>query len=138
MSTYTLAASVSRSFDETVELVRTGLADQGFGIISEIDMSGTLKAKLGVDLPPQLILGACRPVLAHQALLADPSIAALLPCNVVVRAVNTETTAVETFDPAFLAGLTGGDAVRAVASDARERLTTMLDNLSKECCRDAT
>lgn len=132
MNQYTLAATVERRFPETVELVRAALADQGFGIITEIDMSATLKAKLDVDLPPQIILGACRPALAHQALLADPSIAALLPCNVVVRAVDAETTAVESFDPAFMAELADGDAVRAVAADARDRLTKMLESLSKE------
>lgn len=132
MSRYTLSATVPRTFPETVDLVRTGLADQGFGIITEIDMSGTLKTKLDVDIPPQVILGACRPALAHQALLADPSIAAVLPCNVVVRTVDATTTVVEAFDPAFLAGLAGGDAVRAVAADARERLTSMLETLAKE------
>jgi uncharacterized protein (DUF302 family) len=95
-------------------------------------MSGTLKAKLGVDVPQQVILGACRPALAHRALLADPSIAAVLPCNVVVRTVDAATTLVEAFDPAVLAGLVGGDAVRAVATDARERLTSVLETLAKE------
>lgn len=132
MSSYTLSTSVSRNFQDTVGMVRDALADQGFGIITEIDMSATLKAKLDVDLPPQLILGACRPALAHEALLADPSIAALLPCNVVVRALDAQTTAVETFDPAFMAELAEGETLRAVASDARERLLNMLDALSKE------
>lgn len=132
MSAYTLAATVSSGFPEAVEKVRAALTDQGFGVITEINMSATLKAKLDVDLPAQLILGACRPALAYEALLADPSIAALLPCNVVVRAVDAGTTAVEVFDPAFMAGLADGDAVRAVATDARERLTKMLDTVSKE------
>lgn len=128
---YTLAATVKRNFADTVDLVRAALADEGFGIITEIDMSATLKAKLDVDLPPQLILGACRPALAHQALLADPSIAALLPCNVVVRTLDVETTLVEAFDPAFMAGMADSEAVRTVATDARERLTKMLDTVSK-------
>jgi uncharacterized protein (DUF302 family) len=132
MSSYTLATTVPHTFSETLEMVRAALVDQGFGILTEIDMSATLKAKLDVDLPPQVILGACRPALAHQALLADPSVAALLPCNVVVRTVDPETTAVEAFDPAFMAGLAEGETLRAVAADARERLTNMLDNLSKE------
>lgn len=132
MNQYTLSTQVLRDFPETVALVRSALADQGFGIITEIDMSATLKAKLDVDLPPQLILGACRPELAHQALLADPSIAALLPCNVVVRSVDAGTTAVEAFDPAFMAGLTDDDAVHAVARDAGERLTNMLNTLSEQ------
>ncbi|WP_332643973.1 DUF302 domain-containing protein [Aeromicrobium sp.] len=132
MSSYTLAATVSRNFPDTVGMVRDALADQGFGVLTEIDMSATMKSKLDVDLPPQLILGACRPVLAHQALLADPSIAALLPCNVVIRALDAQTTAVETFDPAFMTELANGDALKAVATDARERLVSMLDSLTKE------
>jgi len=132
MSTYTLSTTLARGFPETVDLVRTALADQGFGIITEIDLSGTLKAKLDVDMPPQVILGACRPALAHQALLADPSIAALLPCNVVVRSEDAATTVVEAFDPAFMANLADGDAVRGVAVDARERLQNMFDTLTKE------
>lgn len=87
-SRYTLAVTVEKGFSEVSDLVRSALADQGFGIITEIDMSATLKTKLDVDIPPHLILGACRPALAHQALVADPSIAALLPCNVVVRAID--------------------------------------------------
>lgn len=132
MSTFTLTTTSNRSYVDTVEMVRRALADQGFGILTEIDMSATLKAKLDVDIPPQVILGACRPALAHQALLADPSIAAVLPCNVVVRAVDAGTTIVEVFDPDFMADLAGSDAVRAVAADARERLTNMLESLSKE------
>jgi uncharacterized protein (DUF302 family) len=132
MSTYTLSTTVARPFSETVDLVRSALAGQGFGIITEVDLSGTLKAKLDVDVPSQVILGACRPQLAHQALLADPSVAALLPCNVVVRTLDEGSTVVEAFDPAFMAGLAGGDAVRAVAADARERLTAILDALPKE------
>ena len=132
MSTYTLSATVAAPFAPTLERVRSALTDVGFGIITEIDMAATMKTKLGVEMAPQLILGACRPALAHQALQADPSIAALLPCNVVVRSVSPEETVVEAFDPAFLAGLAGGDAVRAVAADARERLTALLDGLTKE------
>jgi len=132
MSSYTLTATVQHNYDQTLELVRGALAEEGFGVITEIDMSATLKAKLDVDMPPQIILGACRPELAHQAILADPSIAALLPCNVVVRTVDDHTTVVEAFDPAFMAGIAEGEAVRMVANDARERLTKMLETLSKE------
>lgn len=131
MNSYTLATEIAQGFSETVSMVREALAEQGFGIISEIDLSATLKAKIDVDMPPQLILGACRPALAHQALLADPSIASLLPCNVVVRSVDSDTTAVEAFDPAVMADL-GGDAIRAVARDAGDRLKAMLQSISKD------
>lgn len=132
MSEYMLETNVARGFAETVELVRDALTGQGFGILTEIDMSAILKAKLDVDVPPQIILGACRPALAHQALLADPSIAVFLPCNVVVRAGATGSTVVEAFDPAFLAWLSGDETARTVASDAHERLTNVLDTISKD------
>ncbi len=128
MTQYTLQTTVSRSYDETVEMVRSELEDAGFGILTEIDLKATLKTKLDVDVSPQVILGACRPQLAHQALEADPSIAALLPCNVVVRAVDDANTVVEAFDPEAMIALAGegGDALRAVATDARQRLDTAL------------
>ena len=89
-----------------------------------------MKAKLDVDVAPQIILGACRPELAHQALQAEPSIAALLPCNVVVRAVDDTTTVVEAFDPDAMMSLAAhdqaDDSFRAVATDARQRLTAAL------------
>ncbi len=128
MTQYTLRTTVRRPFDEAVEAVRGELADAGFGILTEIDLKATLKTKLDVDVAPQIILGACRPQLAHQALEADPSIAALLPCNVVVRAVDDSTTVVEAFDPDVMMSLAGqaGDTLRTVASDARQRLTAAL------------
>ena len=130
MSDFTITATVARPFPEAVDRVRGALAEQGFGIISEIDLSATLRAKLGVEVPQQLILGACRPELAHQALVADPSIAAMLPCNVVVRALDEESSAVEAFDPAFMADL-GGDAVRVVAEDAGQRIRAALASLDE-------
>ena len=128
MTQYTLRTTVRRPFEEAVEAVRGELADAGFGILTEIDLKATLKTKLDVDVAPQIILGACRPQLAHQALEADPSIAALLPCNVVVRAVDESTTVVEAFDPDAMMSLAGqaGDTLRTVASDARQRLTAAL------------
>lgn len=99
-------------------------------MLTEIDLRATLKQKLDVDAVPQVILGACRPQLAHRALEVEPSIAALLPCNVVVRALDDTTTLVEAFDPdamiSFAGGDAAGDALRSVATDARERLTAAL------------
>ena len=136
MTQYTLCTTVPRPYDETVEAVRTELATAGFGILTEIDLKATLKAKLDVDVEPQIILGACRPELAHQALEADPSTAALLPCNVVVRSVDDTTTLVEAFDPDAMMALTGpdqaGDRLRTVAADARRRLTAALDALEND------
>ncbi len=131
MSKYTWSTEVQLPHPEAVDAVRRALAVQGFGIVSEIDLSATLKAKLGVDLPPQLIIGACRPDLAHQAVIADPSIAALLPCNVVVRSAGPTVTIVETIDPGTMAQL-AGRAIAEVARDAGERLKAMLETISEE------
>ena len=111
--------------------MRAALADQGFGVLTEIDLKATLKAKLDVDVPPHVILGACRPQLAHQALQIDPAIATVLPCNVAVRAVDEDTTVVEAFDPDAMTRL-AGDALCDVAADARQRLTAALATLTEE------
>lgn len=131
MSTYTLSATLGTPFETTVERVRHGLSEVGFGVITEIDMAATMKAKLDLDVAPQLILGACRPTLAHQAMEADPSIAAVLPCNVVVRSVDATTTVVETLDPAVMVDL-AGTALHEVATDARESMVALLATLTEE------
>jgi uncharacterized protein (DUF302 family) len=128
---YTLSATVARPYEQTVADVRGALADQGFGILTEIDLKATLKAKLDVDVAPHVILGACRPHLAHQALQIDPAIATVLPCNVAVRAVDDSTTVVEAFDPDAMTRL-AGDALCDVAADARQRLTAALAALTEE------
>ena len=130
MSTYTLSTTLAKPYDAVVAATREALADQGFGILTEIDLAATMKAKLDVDLPPQVILGACRPPLAYEAITTDPSIAAVLPCNVVVRAVDDATTVVEAFDPDAMMGLAGAGALDSVAADAKARLTAALAALS--------
>lgn len=130
MAEYTLSTTVHRPYEETVEAVRAQLGEAGFGVLTEIDLTATLKSKLDVEIAPQVILGACRPQLAHQALQADPSVAALLPCNVVVRAIDDTTTSVEAFDPGTMMSLAeASDALREVATDARQRLTAALTAL---------
>lgn len=128
---YTLTTTVQRPYEETVEAVREALGEQGFGVLTEIDIKATLKKKLDVDVAPQIILGACRPPLAHQALQADPSIGALLPCNVVVRSQDEATTIVEAVDPAKMLGMSEqGAALNDVACDAKERLQKALAAVS--------
>jgi uncharacterized protein (DUF302 family) len=131
---YTLAATVARPYDRVVTDVREALAEQGFGVLTEIDLAATLKAKLDVEVAPHVILGACRPQLAHRALQIDPSIGAVLPCNVTVRAVDEDTCVVEAFDPDAMMGLAGDTAgasgLHEVAADARARLTAALATLT--------
>lgn len=132
MPGYTLSTTLQTPYDATVTQVREGLADQGFGVLTEIDLRATLKAKLDVDVAPQVILGACRPTLAYEALQLDPSIATVLPCNVVVRSLDEHTTVVEAFDPDAMMGLSEQGGLDAVAADARQRLTAMLDALTSD------
>jgi uncharacterized protein (DUF302 family) len=127
---YALTATVPHPFEETVRATRSALTDQGFGILTEIDLARTLKAKIGADIPAQVILGACRPPLAYAAIQAEPSIGLLLPCNVVVRAFDDATTIVEILDPTTMVTLTGNDSLTDVADDARGRLTAALDSLT--------
>ena len=136
MTTYTMSVQVDRPYDEAVEATRAALTDQGFGILTEIDLAATMKAKLDVDLPPQVILGACRPPLAYEAIQVDPSIAAVLPCNVVVRAIDDSITLVEAFDPDAMMGLAGAGALDSVAADAKQRLTAALAALATSTQED--
>jgi uncharacterized protein (DUF302 family) len=130
---FTLSATLDASYDDTVAATREALKAQGFGVLTEIDMAATLKAKLDVDIEPQVILGACRPPLAYQAIQAEPSIASLLPCNVVVRSLGNGRTIVEAVDPdAMMSVAADSVALAAVAADARQRLTAALDSLTTD------
>jgi uncharacterized protein (DUF302 family) len=126
---YDRTIRLDADFDTAVTAVRTALADQGFGILTEIDVKATLKAKLGHDMEDYLILGACNPPLAHEALQADRSIGLLLPCNVVVRR-DGETTLVQALDPGTMVTLTGLPALEPVAADATARLDAALASLT--------
>jgi uncharacterized protein (DUF302 family) len=130
MSSCTLSATVALPYDDAVTATRTALADQGFGVLTEIDIAATLKAKVDVDVPRQVILGVCRPPLAYAALQVDPSSATLLPCNVVVRSLDVDTCLVEAFDPAAMTHLVPG--LEQVAAEAGLRLTVALAALTEE------
>ena len=131
MSTYTIAITVPRPYDETVAATRAALREQGFGILTEVDLAATFKAKLDVDIQPQVILGACRPPLAYRAIQTEPSIATVLPCNVVVRSVSEQTTVVEAFDPDAMRILADSSELDAVAKDAKQRLAAALTTLAE-------
>lgn len=127
---YALTTTISRPFADVLDATRTALADQGFGILTEIDLAATLRSKIGAEIADQVILGACRPVLAHAAIQAEPSIGLLLPCNVVVRSVDETTTVVEAMDPDVMVTMTDNPALTDVAVDARGRLSAALSSLS--------
>jgi uncharacterized protein (DUF302 family) len=125
---YGMTTRVRAPFSETVERVRAALKDQGFGVLTEIDVRATLRDKLGEKMEDYLILGACNPPLAHRALGVDRRIGLLLPCNVVVRA-DGDQTVVEALDPQVMVGVSGQVALEPVAEEATRRLTAALEGL---------
>jgi uncharacterized protein (DUF302 family) len=126
---YTLAATTPRDFDAAVAAARAALTEEGFGVLCEIDVRATLKAKLDVDREPYLILGACNPPYAHEALELEPELGALLPCNVTVY-VEDGITHVSAVDPEALLGITGRAELSAVASEIAHRLQRVVDRVA--------
>lgn len=117
---------VDLSFDEAVETVTEELAKEGFGVLTEIDVQATLKKKLGEDMPPYRILGACNPPLAHQAVSAVPEIGLLLPCNVLVREDDQGAVHVSFMDPESVLSLVDRPEVESLAGDVKARLKRVL------------
>jgi uncharacterized protein (DUF302 family) len=113
-----------------VSQVKQAFADQGFGTLTEIDVQATLKQKLGQDMEPYVILGACNPQLAHRALDLDREIGLLLPCNVVVRAVDDGTTLVQALDPQVMVAVPEREELRPIAEEAATRIQAALHALS--------
>lgn len=126
-----LSLTTSADMAEAEATVRDCLADAGFGVLTEIDVQATLHAKLGVEIAPHRILGACNPSLAHRALTADPSDGLLLPCNVVLRRTPDGRTQVEMANPLALLSAVDRPDVRSVADDARARLDGVLAALAQ-------
>ncbi len=121
LSAFTFGTRLAGTVAENRARVEAALKSEGFGILTEIDFAAAMHAKLGVDRPALVILGACKPPLANRAVSANPSVAALLPCNVVLRA-DGDATVVEAMDPAAVLGLIDDPAVHDIALDARARL----------------
>ena len=127
-TSFTFGTRVPGSVGETRPRVEAALRAEGFGILTEIDVQATMRAKLGIDRTPYLILGACNPPLAHRAIEADPSVGALLPCNVVLREDGPDTI-VEAMDPMAALGIVQAPSIQAVAEEARARLVRAIGTL---------
>lgn len=128
LTAYSFGTRVPGTVADLRPRVEAALRAEGFGVLTEIDVQATLKAKLGVERTPYVILGACNPPLAHRAIEADPSVGALLPCNVVLREDGPETI-VEAMDPMAALGIVDDPAIRPVATEARDRLTRVIASL---------
>ncbi|TDH34398.1 DUF302 domain-containing protein [Pseudohoeflea suaedae] len=124
---YTIDRTFSgASFDEIVERTRSALSDNGFGVLTEIDVSATMKKKIDKDVPPYLILGACNPNMAYQAIGIEPKIGAMLPCNVIVRKTGGDDVTVSAVDPVASMQAIENEKLHSVAGDVRSMLETVV------------
>jgi uncharacterized protein (DUF302 family) len=129
MSKYVFGKTVEMGYAQAVQAVTQALAEEGFGVLTEIDVAATLKKKLGLDRPAYKILGACSPQFAARALEFEPQIGALLPCNVVVRVDDAGKTMVEFMDPNAVLQLVDRHGVDEIAAEVRARLVRVMDAL---------
>lgn len=127
---YAFSCTTSKSYDEAVAAVTEALQEQGFGVLTEINVSAVLKKKLDIDKRPYIILGACNPVLANQAMEAEPDIGLLLPCNVVVREEENGSITVAFMDPSAVLALVDNPGVATLAAEVRGRLEKVRDAIA--------
>lgn len=127
---YAIIKGVTTNYNETIDIVKKALAEQGFGVLTEIDIAATLKKKINVDYPRTIILGACNPPLAHRGLTAAADIAVLLPCNVVVRENQQGSVEVAAMNPMIIQQHINNPEIGSVAQEVAKRLRSALDTLS--------
>ena len=125
-TSYTLSATTPAPFAEAVEHVREELKHEGFGVLCEIDVQATLREKIGAEIGPYLILGACNPPLAHQSLTAEPELGVLLPCNVVVYE-REGATHIAAIDAERMLSIVGNDELQPIAEQVREKLAAVVE-----------
>lgn len=129
MTTYAFSTTITGSFPAALAKVREALKTEGFGVLTEIDVAATFKAKLGIDSRPYNILGACNPQFAHQAIEADPDIGLLLPCNIIVREEANGQVTVGFMDPAAVLGMVGNPRVTTIGEAVRAKLVRVKASL---------
>lgn len=130
-SSYAIRRRTPLAFVDAVDAARQALADEGFGVLTEIDVQATMKAKLDRDMEPYLILGACNPPLAWDALQAEPDLGVLLPCNVCIYVQDGNTT-VSAMEPRAALGLVGNPAIDVVGEEVSKRLRRVVDRVAQE------
>lgn len=126
--TYGFGTNLNVSYEEAIPRVKEALKAEGFGVLTEIDVRQTLHEKLGAEMEPYLILGACNPQLAHRALEQEPDIGLLLPCNVVVRSLG-QGSRVDVADPQEMLGMVGNEQLHPIAEEAKRRLQRVVASL---------
>ena len=127
---YYISKTLNSPFDAVVAEVTARLKEQGFGVLTDIDVQSTLKAKIGVDMPKYRILGACNPRFAHEALHIEDKLGVLLPCNVIVRETPDRKVEVASIDPVAAMERTGNPALRSTAEEVRRLLTNVVSQLA--------
>lgn len=134
---YYMATALGVPFDEAIARTEAALKDEGFGVISRIDIQDALRTKIGVDFRPYTILGACNPALAHEALKLEDKVGTMLPCNVVVQALDDGTTEVAAIDPVASMQAIGNPRLLEAANEVRQRLSRVVEHLRTEVAASA-
>ena len=126
---YGFGVNLPVNYEEALQLVKAALKEQGFGVLTEIDVKSTMFVKLGVEINPYMIYGACNPQLAYRAIQAEPEIGLLLPCNVTIRS-DGNGSRIDVADPNAMLGVAGNEALTAIAAEARTKLQAAIAHLS--------